>query len=154
MSFEFILPFLRPIEPFFAGPQTVLVRAQATPTAYESSHAKHFSHIHFVAHGTASRLSPLTLTCHDFRLLQHRRAFLRWRRTSRLGTGVSRRRGAQAVIAASWGATDAPTQQLMDSFYDRLNQGTTPDVALRKAISPCSIPTDHFARPIAGLPAN
>jgi hypothetical protein len=95
------------------------VRAQATPAAYESSHANQFSHIHFLAHGTASRLSPLdsaivlskdaenpesfilyarkikhfhcTPTCHDFRLLQHRRAFLRWRRTSRLGTGVSRR---------------------------------------------------------------
>jgi len=51
------------------------------------------------------------------------------------------------------GATDAPTQQLSDSFYDRLNQGT-PDVALRKALSPCSIPTDHFARPIAGLPSD
>ena len=34
------------------------------------------------------------------------------------------------------GATDASTQQLMDSFYDSLNQGTTPDVALRKALSP------------------
>jgi hypothetical protein len=93
------------------------VRAQATPAAYESSHAKQFSHIHFLAHGTASRLSPLDsaivlskdadnseslklytrkinpfhcmLACHDFRLLQHRRAFLSWRRTSRFGTGVS-----------------------------------------------------------------
>jgi hypothetical protein len=55
----FILPFLRPIEPFFAGPQTVLVRGQATPAAYESGHPKQFSHIHFLAHGTASRLSPL-----------------------------------------------------------------------------------------------
>jgi hypothetical protein len=72
------------------------VRAQATPAAYESSHAKQFSHIHFLAHGTASRLSPLdsaivlwkdadnpesftlytrkinnfhcTLTCRDFRM--------------------------------------------------------------------------------------
>jgi hypothetical protein len=42
---------------------------------------------------------------------------------------------AHAVIAASWGATDASTQQLMDSFYDSLNQGTTPDVALRNALS-------------------
>jgi len=52
------------------------------------------------------------------------------------------------------GATDASTQQLMDIFYDSLNQGTTPDVALRNALSPCSIPTDHFATPIARLPAN
>jgi hypothetical protein len=86
MSFEFILPFLRPTEPFFAGPQTVRVRGQATP----------------------------------------------------------------AVIAASWGATDASTQQLMDSFYDSLNQGTIPDVALRNALSPCSIPTDNFASLLLG----
>ena len=64
------------------------------------------------------------------------------------------RAGAQAVIAASWGTTDASAQQLMDSFFDRLNQGTTPDVALRNALSLCSIPTDHFARPVAGLPSN
>jgi hypothetical protein len=47
MTFEFILPFLRPIGPFFAGPQTVLVQAHASPAAYESSYAKQFSHIHF-----------------------------------------------------------------------------------------------------------
>ena len=67
--------------------------------------------------------------------------------------GVSRRRRPRCDCRFM-GATDASTQQLMDSFYDSLNQGTTPDVALRNALSPCSIPTDHFARPIAGLPAN
>jgi hypothetical protein len=35
------------------------VRAQATPAAYESSHPKQFSHIHFLAHGTAIRLRPI-----------------------------------------------------------------------------------------------
>lgn len=59
MSFEFILPFLRPVEPFFAGPQTVLVRAQATPAAYESSHAKQFSHISFCRASDRELRSPL-----------------------------------------------------------------------------------------------
>jgi CHAT domain-containing protein len=34
-------------------------RAQATPAAYLASNPEKFSYIHFVAHGTASRLSPL-----------------------------------------------------------------------------------------------
>ena len=39
--------------------KTFLARAQATPAAYECSHPKQFLHVHFVTHGTASRLSPL-----------------------------------------------------------------------------------------------
>jgi CHAT domain-containing protein len=35
------------------------------------------------------------------------------------------------VIAALWEATDAPTQQLMDRFYDELDHGAKPDAALR-----------------------
>jgi hypothetical protein len=50
MSFEFILPFLRPIGPFFAGPQTVLVQAQATPAAYEKQLCETvFAHSFFFA---------------------------------------------------------------------------------------------------------
>ena len=37
----------------------ILTREQATPSAYLSSNPERFSYIHFVAHGTASRLSPL-----------------------------------------------------------------------------------------------
>jgi CHAT domain-containing protein/Tfp pilus assembly protein PilF len=37
----------------------VLMREQATPAAYLASAPETFSYIHFVAHGTASRLSPL-----------------------------------------------------------------------------------------------
>jgi CHAT domain-containing protein len=39
--------------------QLMLAREQATPTAYLGSNPGQFSYIHFVAHGTASRLSPL-----------------------------------------------------------------------------------------------
>jgi CHAT domain-containing protein len=39
--------------------QRILAREQATPAAYLASSPEQFSYIHFVAHGTASRLSPL-----------------------------------------------------------------------------------------------
>lgn len=44
---------------FPAAGQRILAREQATPAAYLASHPEQFSNIHFVAHGTASRLSPL-----------------------------------------------------------------------------------------------
>jgi len=37
----------------------VLSREFATPAAYLDSHPEQFTHLHFVAHGTASRVSPL-----------------------------------------------------------------------------------------------
>ncbi len=44
---------------FPAAEQRVFAREQATPAAYLTSNPERFSYIHFVAHGTASRLSPL-----------------------------------------------------------------------------------------------
>jgi CHAT domain-containing protein/tetratricopeptide (TPR) repeat protein len=44
---------------FPAARQRILAREQATPAAYLTSRPEQFSYIHFVAHGTASRLSPL-----------------------------------------------------------------------------------------------
>ena len=44
---------------FPADEQRIFTRQQATPAAYLDSHPEQFSYIHFVAHGTASRLSPL-----------------------------------------------------------------------------------------------
>jgi CHAT domain-containing protein len=39
--------------------EQIFARQQATPEAYLASNPEQFSYIHFVAHGTASRLSPL-----------------------------------------------------------------------------------------------
>jgi CHAT domain-containing protein len=48
------------IEKYFpTNRQEVFTRQQATPAAYLNSHPESFSYIHFVAHGTASRLNPL-----------------------------------------------------------------------------------------------
>ncbi|HXM09611.1 MAG TPA: CHAT domain-containing protein [Terriglobales bacterium] len=44
---------------FPAAQQRIFARQQATPEAYLASNPEQFSFIHFVAHGTASRLSPL-----------------------------------------------------------------------------------------------
>jgi len=44
---------------FPAAEQRIFAREQATPAAYLASSPEQFSHTHFVAHGTASRLSPL-----------------------------------------------------------------------------------------------
>jgi CHAT domain-containing protein/Tfp pilus assembly protein PilF len=44
---------------FRATEQRIFTREQATPAAYLASRPERFSYIHFVAHGTASRQSPL-----------------------------------------------------------------------------------------------
>jgi CHAT domain-containing protein len=44
---------------FGPGEQQVFARDHASPPAYLASKPERFSYIHFVAHGTASRLSPL-----------------------------------------------------------------------------------------------
>lgn len=44
---------------FPAVKQRIFARERATPAAYLASSPEQFSYIHFVAHGTASRLSPL-----------------------------------------------------------------------------------------------
>ena len=43
------------------------------------------------------------------------------------------RAGAHNVIAGLWDVTDASTEQLMDRFYNELEKGISPGVALRTA---------------------
>ena len=44
---------------FPVAQRRIITREHATPAAYLASRPEQFSHVHFVAHGTASRLSPL-----------------------------------------------------------------------------------------------
>jgi CHAT domain-containing protein len=44
---------------FSTDQQQVFARQEASPAAYLNNHPEQFSYIHFVAHGTASRMSPL-----------------------------------------------------------------------------------------------
>ncbi len=161
--------------------EQIFAREQATPAAYLDGHPERFSYIHFVAHGTASRLSPLdsaivlskTALAHTdppqtapnttapsaiaaetdtFKL--YARDIIRHPLHADLVTisacyGAGERAysgeglvglswaflfaGAHNVVAALWEASDASTEQLMDKFYDELNHGASPDVALRNA---------------------
>jgi CHAT domain-containing protein len=146
---------------FPSSQETVYQRDQATPAAFLASGPEKFSHIHFVAHGTASRLSPLdsaivlsksATETDSFKL--YARDIVPLRLNSDLVTisacyGAGERAysgegmvglawaflraGAHNVIAGLWEVTDASTEQLMDRFYDELDKGSTPDAALRAA---------------------
>ena len=146
---------------FPAADQKILARDQATPEAYLASDPNHFSYIHFVAHGTASRLSPLdsaiVLTkgsAEDDSFKLYARDIIHHPVDAELVTisacyssgersfsgeglvGLSwafLRAGSHNVVAALWEATDAPTEQIMDRFYDELDKGESPDAALRTA---------------------
>jgi CHAT domain-containing protein/Flp pilus assembly protein TadD len=141
--------------------EKIFQRDQATPAAYLGSDPEKFSYIHFVAHGMASRLSPLDSAIvlsknggqnENFKL--YARDIIRHPVRAELVTisacygagtraysgeglvGLSwafLRSGAHNVVAALWEASDVSTSQLMDKFYDELNRGKSPDKALREA---------------------
>lgn len=146
---------------FSAAQERILTHEHATPSAYLESTPELYSYIHFVAHGTASRLSPLDSAIvlskdsaeHDsFKL--YARDIIRHPLRADLVTisacysvgersysgeglvGLSwafLRAGAQNVVAALWEVADASTGLLMDKFYDGLERGLSPGAALRAA---------------------
>jgi len=146
---------------FSATNEQIFTRGAATPAAYLASNPAQFSHIHFVAHGTASRLSPLDSAIvlskglnetDSFKL--YARDIVQHRLSADLVTisacyGAGERAyygeglvglawaflgaGAHNVIAGLWEVTDASTEQLMDQFYNELDKGVRPDEALRAA---------------------
>jgi len=146
---------------FPAAQERVLARERATPQAYLDAHPDQFAYIHFVAHGTASRLSPLDSaiilsksTAEDDSFKLYARDIVQRPLHAELvtisacyGTGTRAysgeglvglswaflRAGAHNVIAALWEASDAPAERLMTRFYDELNQGASPGTALRTA---------------------
>lgn len=141
--------------------QQVYQRDRATPAAYLASNPERFSHIHFVAHGTASRLSPLDSAIVLSKSASETDAFKLYARDivqhplhadlvtisacygagsrSYSGEGLVGlawaflRAGAHNVIASLWEVTDASTEQLMDRFYDEIDKGASSDAALRAA---------------------
>jgi CHAT domain-containing protein len=153
---------IQSIEKHFApSDRTVFTGAAATSYSYLNSSLDRFSYIHFVAHATASRLSPLEsavilskvgLDDDSFKL--YARDIVRrpvqadlvtistcYGAGARAYTGEGLvglswaflRAGAHNVIAALWQASDSATPQLMDRLYEELAAGHSPDVALRTA---------------------
>lgn len=141
--------------------QQVLSRDQATPAAYLASRPEQFSYIHFVAHGTASRMSPLDSAIVLSRSNAAEDSFKLYARDiihhplraelvtistcygagSRAYSGEGLvglswaflRAGAHNVIGALWEVSDVSTPQLMDELYRELETGLAPDTALRQA---------------------
>lgn len=138
--------------------QTVIDGAKATPAAYLASDPDKFSYIHFVAHGTASRLSPLdsavVLSSQGDAYKLYARDIVEKPLNADLVTvsacygsgsraysgeglvGLSwafLRAGAHNVVAALWEANDVSTPKLMDAMYSGISRGEAPATALHEA---------------------
>ena len=141
--------------------RTVLTQGEAVPAAYAANHPDRYSYIHFVAHGTASRLSPLDSAVVLSAEPQRPDIFKLYARdivhqplhaelvtiSACYGSGQRAyageglvglswaflRAGSHHVIAALWAVNDASTPQLMDRLYAELENGARPDSALRTA---------------------
>jgi CHAT domain-containing protein len=154
----------------------VLTQARAIPAAYAGSGPDQFRYIHFAAHGTASRLSPLDSAVvlsppqegpEDFKL--YARDIVQHPLNARLvtisgcyGSGVRAyageglvglawvflRAGSHNVIAALWQVADASSPLLMDRLYAELQAGKAPDVALRIAKLSLIHSSSAYRRPL------
>ena len=141
--------------------QRLLLGEKATANGYMESRPEQFAYIHFVTHAVASRLSPLDSAIilspnknksDSFKLyardiIHHpvRANLVTISSCYSAGTraysgeglvGLSWAfllAGAHNVVAALWDASDLSTSELMDKFYEGLNSGKNPDVALRAA---------------------
>jgi CHAT domain-containing protein len=146
---------------FPAPSESVYAQAAATPAAYLEHDPAQFAYIHFVAHGTASRLSPLDSSIllsqgspaeDSYKL--YARDIIHHPLRARLvtisacyGSGTRAytgeglvglswaflRAGAHNVIGALWAVSDDSTPRLMDHLYDGIEKGQTPAQALRAA---------------------
>jgi CHAT domain-containing protein len=147
------------VESYFSEYRRVVIQGnEAVPAAYASTEPGRFGYIHFVAHGTASRVSPLdssiVLSKEGDAYKLYARDIMRQPLKADLVTvsacygagnrtysgeglvGLSwafLRAGAHNVIAALWEVNDASTPQLMDNLYLNINNGQDPAVALRNA---------------------
>jgi CHAT domain-containing protein len=165
---------------FSLAQRRVFQRDEATPAAYLASNPEQFSYIHFVAHGTASRLSPLDSAIvlskssadnDSFKLyardiVQHPLRAELVTVSACYGAGTRSysgeglvglawaflRAGAHNVIAALWDASDVSTAQLMDKFYEELNRGMSPDAALHTAKLSLLHSSGAFRRPFYWAP--
>ncbi len=131
---------------------------QASPREFRSARPEQFSFVHFTAHATANRESPLDsavilsgpddsykLYARDVADLPLRAELVTVSACRSAGERVYAgeglvgfawaflRAGARRVIAGLWDVDDRSTADLMDAMYTRLAAGDTPPQALRAA---------------------
>ena len=136
----------------------VIEGAHAYPAAYRDADPARFSFIHFAAHATANRESPLDsaliLSRHESGYALSAREVMNIPLRADLVTlsacrsagantysgeglvGLSwafLRAGAHNVVAGLWDVTDMSTADLMADFYSRLTRDVAPTDALREA---------------------
>jgi CHAT domain-containing protein len=147
------------VESYFpADARLVIEGDKAKPSAYAGTKPAQYGFIHFVAHGTASRVSPLdssiVLTKEGDAYKLYARDIMTQPLRAELvtisacyGSGTKSysgeglvglswaflRAGAHNVIAALWEVNDASTAQLMDNLYSNVKKGQDPAAALRSA---------------------
>ena len=166
---------------FAADAREVHTRDQATPSTYLTSNPEQFSFIHFVAHATASKLSPLDSAIVLSPASSEQDSFKLYARdikqhplraelvtiSSCYGAGARAysgeglvglswaflRAGAHNVIGALWEVSDdASTARLMDKLYDGLKRGQPPERALRSAKLSLLHSEDIASRPFYWAP--
>lgn len=166
------------VEDHFDGKQRVaFTRDQATATAYRDGQPGRFAYIHFVAHGTSSRISPLdsavVLSKEGDAYKLYARDIVQQPLHANLVTisacygageraytgeglvGLSwafLRAGAHNVIGALWEVNDISTPQLMDTMYTDLQKGRDPAAALRAAKLAMLHSDSVFRRPFYWAP--
>jgi len=166
------------LENYFAPAQrTEFTRERAVPGAYIGSAPGNFSFVHFTAHGTASRATPLESAVilspegDSFKL--YARDIVRSPISAYLvtisacnGAGVKTyagagliglawaflSAGAHNVIAGLWEVSAASTPQLMDELYKNLNAGQDPASALRHAKLSLLHSAGNYRRPFYWAP--
>ncbi len=143
----------------FAPDQRVIIDGpRAYPSAYREAAPSRFSWIHFAAHASANRESPLDsaliLSAHDSAYALPAREVMDVPLNADLVTlsacrsagsktysgeglvGLSwafLRAGAKNVVAGLWDVTDMSTATLMSDFYEQLTKNVPPAEALRAA---------------------
>jgi CHAT domain-containing protein len=160
--------------------QQIFARERATPAVYLASKPEQFSYIHFVAHGTASRTSPLDSAivlskagAADDSFKLYARDIIHHPLHAELVTistcyGAGSRAysgeglvglswaflhtGAHNVIGALWEVSDVSTPGLMDKLYDGLKKGNRPEAALRAAKLSLLHSGGSFAKPFYWAP--
>jgi CHAT domain-containing protein len=152
---------MQDIEKYFPQQRSeVLSGSEATPSAYLSSKPEQYAYLHFVTHGTASRVRPLesavilskgkdedTYKLYARDIVKRRLSAYLVTISACNGAGTRAfsgeglvglswaflRAGAHNVVGALWEVSDASTPQLMDKLYDGLSHGQDPASALRAA---------------------
>ena len=153
---------------------------EANPTSFFTSNLGSFSYIHFVAHGTASQLSPLDsavilskATAEEDSYKLHARDIINHPLHAELavistcyGSGTTLyngeglvglswaflRAGTHNVIGALWAVSDTSTPKLMDQLYTELGKGRSPQDALRAAKLTLLHSESTFRKPIYWAP--